>query len=47
MQKREKSWLISLLRAMGRRQEDSKFVSTWIIKHKAVGFWNGVDDSEV
>ena len=47
MQKREKSWLISLLRAMGRRQVDSKFVSTWIIKHEAVGFLNGVGDSEI
>lgn len=35
--KREKYWLISLLRAMGRRQEDRKGVSTWIINHKAVG----------
>ena len=42
--KREKYWLISLLRAMGRRQEDSKGVSIWIIKHKAVGRvlgWDG------
>lgn len=40
--KREKYWLISLLCAMGRRQEDSKGVSTWTIKHKAVGSWDGM-----
>lgn len=27
---------------MGRRQEDSKGVSTWTIKHKAVGSWDGM-----
>ena len=42
LQKREKYWLISLLCAMGRRQEDSKGVSTWTIKHKAVGSWDGM-----
>ena len=47
VQKREKYWLISLLRAMGRRQEESKCVSTWIIKHKAVGSWDGVGEREV
>ena len=45
--KREKYWLISLLRAMGRRQEDRKGVSTWIIKHKAVGSWDGMGEREL
>ena len=45
--KREKYWLISLLHAMGRRQEDSKGVSTWLIEQKAVGFWDGRGEREV
>ena len=47
MQKREKSWLISLLCAMGRRQEDRMGVSAWIIKHKAVGSYDGMGEREV
>ena len=47
VQKRENYWLISLLCAMGRRQEDSKGVSTWLIEQKAVGFWDGMGEREV
>ena len=47
VQKRENYWLILLLRAMGRRQEDSRGVSTWIIKYKAVGSWDGMGEWEV
>ena len=38
--------MISLLHAMGRRQED-KDLSTWLIVHKAVGYWKGIGEREV
>lgn len=47
MQKRDKNGLIWFLCAMGRRQKDSKVVSTCIIKHKAVGSWDGMGQREV
>ena len=46
MQKRGKYCVISLLHAMGRRQED-KDLSTGLIVHKAVGYWKGIGEREV
>ena len=45
--KERQYWLIWLLYAMGRRQKDSKIVSTCIIKHKAVGSWDGMGQLDV
>lgn len=45
--KRDKIWLIWVLCAMGRRQKDSKVVSTCVIKHKAVGSWDVMGQREV
>ena len=47
MQKRDKSWLIWLLCAMGRRQKDSKILSTRVVRHKALGSWEGMGQREV